>query len=405
MFNCHKVIKAVWVPVAALAILSSASAAPVAGKVEVAAYYFGNYHQDRRNEAFHGKGWNEWKLVKEAKPRFEGHYQPRVPVWGYEDEADPQAMARKIDAAAKYGVDAFIFDWYYYEDGPFLERSLDEGFLNAPNNDKVKFALMWANHDWTDIHPKRRAVKKPQLLYPGKVSPEQFDRICDLVIARYLKHPSYWKIGGKPYFSIYELPKFLENFGGSADAAKSALERFRKKAVAAGLPGLHLNTIYCGQRILPQETAIKDVFELTKFLGFDSATSYTWLHHVEMTDLTTKFDFVRDGYLADWAGLLKRFRIPYIPNASVGWDSSPRADQRDEYGNFGYPFCSVIVDNGPDRFRAALLEIRRRLDADPSQLRIVTVNSWNEWTEGSYLEPDEKYGYGYLEAIRQVFGK
>ena len=73
----------------------------------------------------------EWELVKAAKPRFPGHQQPKVPLWGYTDESDPKVMAQKIAAAADHGIDAFIFDWYYYNDGPFLDRPIDIGFLKA----------------------------------------------------------------------------------------------------------------------------------------------------------------------------------------------------------------------------------------------------------------------------------
>ena len=114
----------------------------------VACYYFPNYHVDPRNEAQHGPGWSEWELVKCARPRFKGHQQPKVPLWGYVDEADPQVMAKKIDAAADHGINAFIFDWYWYENKPFLERCLNEGFLKAHNNHRLKFSLMWACHDW-----------------------------------------------------------------------------------------------------------------------------------------------------------------------------------------------------------------------------------------------------------------
>src|SRR5688500_15474523 len=136
----------------------------------VAVYYFPNYHLDARNERFKGQGWSEWELVKAACPRFEGHCQPLVPLWGYTDEADPLAMAQKIDAAAAHGIDAFIFDWYYYDDGPYLERALDEGFLQAPCNSSMQFALMWANHDWKDIHPTSPG-KSAATLYPGMVKP------------------------------------------------------------------------------------------------------------------------------------------------------------------------------------------------------------------------------------------
>ena len=146
-----------------------------AQSVFVASYYFGNYHpNDPRNAKAKGKNWSEWELVKAAKPRFPGHQQPNVPLWSYTDESDPQVMAQKIAAAADHGINGFIFDWYYYDDGPFLERPIDEGFLKATNNARIKFAFMWANHDWVDIHPYKRGTPH-KVLYPGKVSPASFD--------------------------------------------------------------------------------------------------------------------------------------------------------------------------------------------------------------------------------------
>lgn len=97
--------------------------------IQVAAYYFPNYHPDARNALSHGPGWTEWELVKMARPRFSGPRQPRVPAWGYEDESKPEVMANKIEVAADHGLDAFIFDWYWYNDGPFLERGLEQGFF------------------------------------------------------------------------------------------------------------------------------------------------------------------------------------------------------------------------------------------------------------------------------------
>src|ERR1041385_4460439 len=133
-----------------------------------------------------GKDWSEWELVKAAKPRFTGHQQPKVPLWGYEDESDPKVMARKIDAAADHGIDAFIFDWYWYNDGPFLERGLDRGFLATANNRRLRFALMWANHDWIDIHPKTLGTPD-RLLYPGQITPETWETMTDYIVHHYFK--------------------------------------------------------------------------------------------------------------------------------------------------------------------------------------------------------------------------
>ena len=117
------------------------------GNVQVAVYYFPNF-----GPVFS----SEWPTIKAAEPQFNGHQQPKVPMWGYTNENDPVAMAQKIDAAADHGIDAFIFDWYYYDkddsglaghpnswDGnKFLYKALEEGFLQAENNSKLKFSLM-----------------------------------------------------------------------------------------------------------------------------------------------------------------------------------------------------------------------------------------------------------------------
>ncbi len=380
--------------------LSSVTSQP---RITVTSYYFGNYHPgDPRNVKTKGKDWSEWELVKAAKPRFPGHHQPNVPLWGYTDESDPKLMERKIAAAAAHGVDAFIFDWYYYNDGPFLDRPIDIGFLKAKNNSRIKFAFMWANHDWQEIHPYKRGTER-KILYPGIVTPENFEKICNHVIRSYFKHLSYWRIDGKPYFSFYDLTKLMEGFG-SVEATRAALDKFRAKAVAAGLPGLHLNAVVWGRAVLPVEKVPADPVKLVKDLGFDSVTSYVWIHHVMLPKLQTDYNEARDAYFRYWNEADRKFDVPYYPNVTMGWDSSPRACQDDEFGNFGYPFTNTIAGNTPERFKEALAMTKRRLLAKPGGPRIFNINCWNEWTEGSYLEPDQRHGMKYLEAIRDVFG-
>ncbi len=369
---------------------------------QVGAYYFPNYHVDPRNEKRYGKGWTEWELVKAARPRFAGHRQPRVPAWGYVDEADPGVMEKKIEAAADHGLDYWIFDWYWYNDGPFLQRCLEQGYFGAGNNRRVKFCCMWANHDWVEIFPARRGVAH-DLLYPGKVTRPTFDQITDHVVNRYFPHPAHWKIDGRPYFSIYHLNTLMESFGG-LDGTRRALDDFRQKTRRAGFPGLHLNAVVWGRPILPGEGKPIDPAKLVKRLGFDSVTSYVWVHHVPLPQLQTDYGQVEEAYFQYWDRADKMFDVPYFPNVSVGWDPSPRTDPSDEYGNFGYPFTNTISGNTPQRFRQALAATRSRLDRRPGSPRILNVNSWNEWTEGSYLEPDTVYGLKYLEAIRAVFG-
>lgn len=370
--------------------------------VTVAAYYFPNYHEDARNAAFHGEGWTEWKLVKEAQPRFDGHDQPKKPMWGYTDEADPIQMAQKIDAASSNGIDAFIFDWYYYDDGLFLERGLEDGFMRAENNDQMKFGLMWANHDWLDIHPMSKKID-PETLYPGSVTPETFEEMTDYIIETYFKHDSYWMIDGEPYFSFYDLQKLVESFG-SVEATKAAMDRFREKAVIAGFNGINLNAVVWGRPILPSEEVPRDLPQLVRDLEFNSATSYVWIHHAILEQFPeTPYDTVKSIYTDFMNTTWETYDIPYYANLTMGWDSSPRCKQDEEFENIQYPFMSTISENTPENFERAAKELKEAILKQPENERILTINCWNEWTEGSYLEPDSVNGMAYLEALKRVF--
>jgi hypothetical protein len=370
--------------------------------VTVSCYYFPNYHpNDPRNQELKGTGWSEWELVKEARPRFKSHHQPNVPLWGYTDESDPKVMAQKIEAAASHGINAFIFDWYWFDDGPFLERGLDEGFLKAANNDRIKFSIMWANHDWIDIQPYKKDSPR-KVLYKGTVKKQTFDKMCDYIISMYFKHPSYWKIDGKPYFSIYELNKLMQSFG-SIEATRAALDQFRTKAKKAGFSDIHLNAVVWGHSILPGEQKPANPANVVKRLGFDSVTSYVWIHHVSLPEMQTDYKYVQEEYFKYWTKAQSLFDVPYYPNVTMGWDSSPRAHQDDPFGNFGYPFMHTIAGNTPERFQQALQATKQRLEKSAGQ-HILTINCWNEWTEGSYLEPDTRNKMAYLEAVKNVFG-
>ena len=117
-------------------------------KYDVAAYVWPAYTGDEvRTRIFWPEGMGEWQTVRGAVAKFPGHTWPRKPIWGYVNEADPYVMEMQINAAADHGVNTFIYDWYWYDDRPFLEQCLENGFLKARNNSKMKFFINWANHD------------------------------------------------------------------------------------------------------------------------------------------------------------------------------------------------------------------------------------------------------------------
>ena len=371
-------------------------------KKTVGCYYFPNFHPgDERNIAYHGNGWSEWELVKHALPRFPDHKQPKVPVWGYGNEADPAVMAQKIEAAADHGIDYFIFDYYYYNDGTFLESCLNDGFLKAENLLRMKFALMWANHDWQDIHPCGRTQR--HLLYPGSVSRETFDAMALHVIQKYFLHPAYFRLDGAPYFSIYHLAEFLKSFGG-VEGSRDALTRFREISIREGAGNPHWNCIIWGCPLLPCEGKMLNMPELVKELGFDSITSYVWIHHVSLgKEKTADYENVCKTYFDGVDEICEQYPLPYFPNVTVGWDSTPRTLVTDCWSpDIGYPYMPVITGNTPDCFRSALLRCYKLMKK--YDMPTMNINSWNEWTEGSMLEPEQEYGYAYLKAVQSVFG-
>lgn len=370
--------------------------------VQVAVYYFPEYHADLRNDVWHGKGWTEWELMKLARPRFPGHRQPKVPAWGYFDESDPEWAAKEIDLAADSDITAFIYDWYYWEDGPFLQDGLEKGFLNAPNRDRLKFALMWANHDWLDIHPAKASMQAP-LLASGKVSRQAFDRATDYVIERYFSQPNYWTIEGEPYFSIYDIGTLIDGLGGFAET-RDALASFRERTVAAGFPGLHLNCVVWGIKVLPGEAGVAEPERVVPDLGFSSVGSYVWVHY-HYPD----WDGFPRGSMRNaanrnyqvWEELSSQFPLPYHPNVSMGWDPSPRTTQSDAFEPRGYTWTAILEDD-PAIFKEALERAKAFVSRPECKQKIITINAWNEWTEGSYLLPDTDHGTAYTDAIKKV---
>lgn len=370
-------------------------------KIDVYAYYFPNWHVDKRNEQWHGKGWTEWEVAKCARPRFEGHEQPRIPIWGYEDEADPKVMAKKIDTAAEYGIDGFIWDTYWYEDGPYRQRALDEGFLCAPNNNKLKFSLMWCNHDAIYAHPAPRTGVP--VLKSGNISEEAFVNMTNIFIEKYFSKPNYIKVDGKIFFIIYDAWRFTENMGGM-DNAKRVLGDFRQRVRDAGLGEMQLGFVpaIIKQWLFPPK---KEEFNsFIKELGLDEAVRYWW--EVPNDRLTYDFkDYVNDG-INTFRGDAEFFDIPTNITVINGLDQSPRTIQSDTYEITGvYPYYTVIINCNVKDFERALVEAKKFSESKDYKGHFITITSWNEWTEGNYLEPDTKNGYGYLEAVKKVLGK
>ena len=195
---------------------------------------------------------------------------------------------------------------------------------------------------------------------------------------------------------IYDLVNLAKGLGGPDEAAK-ALDWFRNEVVKAGFPGLHLQAAAWGMNgtnlsgVDSNGGITKAEFER---MGFDSTTHYQFAHFTNMNrdyleileDVKRQYETIEKNYT----------KTLYFPHASIGWDNNPRFKNYREY---------FARNNTPENFEKALRMAKDYLDRHPEQPKLVTLNSWNEWTETSYLEPDDLYGYGYLDAVKRVFGE
>ena len=400
MQNCHKMKIAGSLRrfsaslVGVLAIISAAAA-----DYDVAAYVWPAYHNEPRwaELGIFADGKGEWQNLYEAAARYVDAQEPLKPLWGYEDESDSKVSERKINAAVEAGVNVFIYDWYWYRGRPFLEDALNNGFLGAANCNKMKFFIMYANHDVDGFWNNRVATEdgKEKVIWSAKITDDDWRQIVDRWITRYFPRPNYYKIGGRPVASIYSLRNFVEWDG--LEKAASRLDYLRDRVKASGFPALHLQVIggNKGNSMRREIVALK----------VDSITSYNWTDHTwpRINDPSLpELDYSEWGELSlanhdKWHKELKALGITYFPTLSVGWDPNARYPARETR--------RIVRNPSPEKFERFARRIKEwsTAKAESGIPKLITVNSWNEWTECAHLEPDNRFGYGYLEALRRVF--
>lgn len=317
-------------------------------KIPIYAWYFPNWHPDPRNDKWHGQGWTEWECAKHATPRFSGHKQPLVPLWGYEDESDPKVMQRKIETAMSYGIDGFLWDMYWFEDGGYRFNALDKGFFGAKNNKQFKIALMWCNHDPIYVHPASyHDMGMGRSLRSGNLSSQAVLNCTEHLIANYFWRENYLRIDDKIYFIIWSLPKFVNGLGG-IESARLVLEDFRSRVRRAGLGEMYLGTVLANLKGY-QEGDKTGMNTYLRALGIDGCASYSWPLRSDLFPSYPYEDFVEDG-IQTFAKDTSLSDLPFSITVSAGWDSSPRTVQSDIYENVGYPFSAVTTGVTPEKF-------------------------------------------------------
>jgi lipopolysaccharide biosynthesis protein len=349
--------------------------------VRAIAFYLPQFHPFAENDQWWGKGFTEWTNVGKAKPLFDGHYQPHCPIHlGYYDLRIPDVMVEQARIARQYGVGGFAYHFYWFSGRTLMEHPL-RSMLGNQDVD-IPFFLSWANENWT-----RRWDGKDNEVLIKQTHSDEDSRAMMRHICEYMRDPRYIRVNGRPVLSIYR-PRQIPRLSAT-------VQILRDEARKQGLGDLYLIGI---QRDLTEDHR-KD--------GFDANLEFT-PHGIEQTDLSAiyplknrsfagrlhDYDTAVSSALAQDDTGLQRHRC-----ATLGWDNTARSPDR----------AMIYVGFSIDSYKQWLTELCARARTEtwrhPDE-RFVFINAWNEWAEGTHLEPDQRYGFAYLEATRQaVLGK
>ena len=360
---------------------------------KIIALYLPQFYPFKENDEWWGKGFTEWTNVGKAKPLWRGHYQPRVPAdLGYYDLRIPEVREQQVELAREAGVTAFCYWHYWFGNGKrLLERVFDE-VLESGKPD-FPFCLGWANHSWYAKTWDKNGSDKLLIeqTYPGIEDAKAHFQF----LIKAFRDPRYVKVKGAPFLLIFA-PHLVP---------KSYLEWFREWTKEAGFPNLFL---VANGRYLPDNSKYLE-------LGYD-AVLHNRLARLRETYRISVSPF--KGYLdkiiryirEQITGIPRKAlnyekyypilidkkvdsAIEVIPEIVPQWDHSPRSGDKAE---------AIFYNSTPDLFYKHVKEALDVIKNKPEENQILILKSWNEWAEGNYMEPDLKYGKGFIQALRKA---
>ena len=349
-------------------------------KVRTLAFYLPQYHPTAENDFYWGRGFTEWTNVTRASPAYVDHYQPHLPAdLGFYDLRVKETMDRQAALARRYGISGFCI--YYYNFGP--RRVLDQAFEALVSDPAIAFSycVCWANENWT----RHWDGGTRELIFE-----QQYDESTVLAVindaTRYAADPRYIRVNGKPLFLVYRVLKIPD----PSRFAALCRAKFRE----AGFDEVYLAYVES------MEAAEKHPHPAD--LGFDACVEFPpqglAVPAAKSAESVTREDFVgvRFDYEATVLSSVCRSSVNYKRHPCVfpSWDNTPRQPLK------GDSFIGATPEAFQVYVEAKLDEVIQRFVGDE---RLLFVNAWNEWAEGTHLEPDQRFGHRWLEAIRNAF--
>lgn len=339
-------------------------------------FYLPQFHPIPQNDAWWGEGFTEWTNVRPAQPQFEGHYQPHVPdLLGYYDLRDTEVQRKQIELAKLYGIGGFCFYFYWFAG----ERLLETPILNYLGDASLDFpfCLCWANENWS----RRWDGKDREILIGQDHSPED-DLAFIAYVAKYLRDPRYIRIHEKPLLLVYR-PSLLP------DPAGTAL-RWRQWCRDNGIGEIYLAYTQSFEAVDPRD------------YDFDAAIEFPPNNSSPLSIVDTVMPLNADfeSKVYDWTIFPERSRGYTEPAYTLFRSVTPAWDNTARRKNRGTVFANSTPSLYAEWLGNAIADTLKRFKHRDE--RLIFVNAWNEWAEGAHLEPDQRYGFAYLQATRDA---
>lgn len=335
----------------------------------IIAFYLTQFHPTIENDLWWGKGFTEWTNVTKSTPLFDSHYQPHLPSdFGFYDLRVRETRRDQIKTAKQYGIDGFCYHYYWFSGKRILNQPLDDMLLDRESD--MPFCLCWANENWT----RRWDAAEHEVLIAQKYLPDD-DLNFIISLVPFFKDQRYIKVDGKPYLIVYR-PQHLPD-------AKKTLSIWRDYCRSIGLGEIHI----CAALTHGNDNYAQ--------YGFDSGVEFP-PHNLRVNCINHQVDFYQpyQGGIYQYSDIANYYLNRDYQNQRVfktvfpAWDNTARTKNR-----------ALIVWNGhPENYEYWLSKTIDLTNQKQNEDVLIFVNAWNEWAEGCHLEPDQKYGHGFLEA-------
>ena len=348
------------------------------------AFYLPQFHPIPENDEWWGKGFTEWTNVAQCKPLFRGHYQPHIPSdLGFYDLRLPEARIAQAELARQHGIEAFCY-WHYWFNG---KRLLERPFNDVIESGKpdFPFCLAWANESWS----RRWLGEEKALLMQQTYSPEDGARHA-LWLAEKFTDRRYVRVNRRPLFLVYRPKHLPDPIQFTEVLRETCLRHGGEEPYLVGIDA-HCPGYDCRQAGFDMTLRFEPQLGCLRFSGRD----HFYLPKVINNLLRGKINL--DLKLYDYSKarrLMNKIKLdhPYIPCVFVSWDNTPRR------GRNGV----IITGSTPEKFSTGVKEALGLASKLPNGERLLFVNAWNEWAEGNHLEPDHRFGKGFLQELSKA---